>query len=296
LVRALPIRWSDGDTGSAENDVIARGWFLGVDECARVLAARTTLDVSHGGGFGGRWPLLRGPGCVVAPALPAVVDEATAVGPDGEYCVDAAGVWREAAGVREVYFVADASQPAPGAPFDLLWFGEVERFLVRGGLLEIEDLFGTLRVPARPRLLDRVLIRSLRVDNGLLSSLPPAATEGPQVFEVRRPAALITDNRWRDAASFLAVRADVENVRQRGAVVEARVVGGHEVTFDLDDGPAGWLLTLRAGDYVLTEIRLDHSSTAISLCATLDPRVDALAPGMRGRLTFDLRADLVALG
>ncbi len=32
----------------------------------------------------------------------------------------------------------------------------------------------------------------------------------------------------------------------------------------------------------------------VSLRATLGPSIDPLAPGMRGRLAFDLRADLVA--
>ena len=47
---------------------------------------------------------------------------------------------------------------------------------------------------------------------------------------------------------------------------------------------------------MLNEIRLDHTSNMLILSATLDPRIDALAPGMRGRLIFDLRSDLVALG
>ena len=296
LVQALPILWSEEDTGAAETDVTARGWFQGSAECARILAARTGLEVCRGGGFGGCWPLLREAGCVVAPALPVVVGEGAATGPDGEYSIDTAGVWREAVGIREPYLVGDTSLPAPGAPFDLLWFTAAERFLVRGGMLEIEDLFGALRVSAKPWLLDRILIRPRRIESGLLSSLPPAASEEAQVIEVRRPVALSTNDRWRDAASFLAARADIECARRRGASLEAQVIGGHEVTFDVEDGPAGWLLTLRTGGYVLTEIRLGRAAMTLGLSATLDPRVDAMAPGMRGRLIFDLRSDLVALG
>lgn len=295
-MQALPIRWSEEDAGAAETDVTARGWFQGVDECARILAARTGLEVCRGGGFGGQWPLLRGPGRVVAPALPVVIGEGAATGPDGEYCVDTVGVWREAVGINEPYLVGDTSRPAPGAPFDLLWFTDTERFLVRGGMLEVEDLFGALRVPAKARLLDRFLIRPFRIEGSLLSSLPPAATEDAQVIEVRRPLALSTKDRWRDPASLLAARADIEVVRRRGDSLEAQVVGGHEVIFGVESGPAGWLLTLRTGDYVLTEVRLDRAATTLRLSATLDPRVDALAPGMRGRLIFDLRSDLVALG
>jgi hypothetical protein len=224
------------------------------------------------------------------------VGEEPVVGPDGEYCGDATGVWRESVGVKELCLAPDASLPPPGAPFDLLWFGTAERYLLRDGALEIDDLFGRLRVRATPGLLDRILIRRFRVENGVLASLQLAAAEEPQVIEVRRPAALSTDDRWRDAARLLDIRADVENVRQHGASIRARVIGGLEVIFDLEHGPAGWRLTLRAGDYALHEIRLDHDSKALRLSATLDTQVDALAPGMRGRLIFDLRSDLVALG
>jgi hypothetical protein len=296
LVQDLPIRWSEGDTGIAESDVVERGWFRGVDECARTLAALTTLPVCHGGGFGGRWPLLRGAGRVIAPALPVAVEKGTAAGPDGEYCVDGDGVWRESVGVRELYLAADTSRPSPGKSFDLLWYGGAERFLVGGGMLEIEDLFGALRVPARPRLLDRILTRAHRTDHDLLSSLPPAAIEMPQAIEVRRPAELSTDHRWRDAPTFLAARPDIESVRLRGATIEARVIGGRDAIFALDETRTGWTLNLRAGDYAFTALRLERISTTLRLRAELDLRVDALAPGMRGRLVFDLRSDLVALG
>jgi hypothetical protein len=296
LVRALPIRWSEHDGGGTEAEVTERGWFQGADECARILAASTALELRRGGGFGGRWPLLRGTGCVLSPALPVAACAGVAVGPDGEYSLDAAGVSREAVGTRQLYLATDTSQPSPGAPFDLLWFGDAERVLVRDGSLEIDDLFGTLRMPASPRLLDQILIRRLRVDRDVLASLPLAATDGPQVIEVRRPAVLSIDDRWRDATRFLATRADIEEVRQRGAALEARVVGGLDVTFELEEGHGGWKLKQRAGDYALNEIRLDHGSNMLSLCATLDPRVDALAPAIRGRLIFDLRSDLVALG
>ena len=92
LVQALPIRWSERDAGGTEGDVTARGWFQGVDECARILATRTALEMSRGGGFGGVWPLLRGTGRVVSPALPVVVGEEPVVGPDGEY-VSCCIVW-----------------------------------------------------------------------------------------------------------------------------------------------------------------------------------------------------------
>jgi hypothetical protein len=295
LVRDLPIRWSDTGSGCAEDDAVARGWFEGVDECARILAACTALDVCGGGGFGGPWPVLRGEGVVVAPALPVVGNGGPEIGPDGEYGTDGADVWREAVGVKEPYLVANPSQPAPSAPFDLLWFGDAERFLIRDGLIEVEDLFGALRGPAHHRLVDRILARGARVDDRLLSSLPLPEVDAPAVIEVRRPAALSTGARWRDPALMLAARPDIEEAHRNGPEVEVRVVGDRTATFNLEENESGWKLKLRAGTYPLTGFELTLSSSALSLCATLDAGLDAFKPGMRGRLIFDLRADLVAL-
>jgi hypothetical protein len=295
MVSELPLRWSHEDSGASQEQVITRGWFRGPDECARILAAAADLEVSIGGGFGGQWPLVRESGRVVAPALPVVVEKRNTRGPDGAYHLAGSDVWREAVGAEEPYLVAGRAQAPPGAPFDLLWFGEGERFLVRKGLLEIDDLFGTVRVPADPRLLERILIRGARRDPELLSSLPPTKT-GAQVVEVRRPTVLSHEERICDATTFLAGRADVQHVRRHGSTVEVRLVGDRTATFALEEEASGWTLMRRDGDDTFTELRLDRSSSALSLSATLDPRVDALAPGMRGRLIFDLRSDLVVLG
>jgi hypothetical protein len=235
-----------------------------------------------------------GPSSLVAPALPVVVEEQGVVGPDGVYHLVGTEVRREAVGAEERYLVADRTRSPSGAPFDLLWFGEGERFVVRGGVLEIEDLFGRLSVPAEVRLLERILLRGARCDREVLSSLPPAAMI-PHMIEVRRPAELSDKRRVRDAAAVLATRADVDSVRRGGAVVEARLVGGGHATFGLQESASGWRLVRRSGNYVFTELRLDRSSSTLRLSATLDPRVDALTRGMRGRLVFDLRSDLVAL-
>jgi hypothetical protein len=294
LVRELPIRWSANDPGGSDEKALARGWFHGADECARILADHAARDVSLGNGFGGPWPLVWGPSCVIAPALPVVVEKTTTIGADGEYRLVGKEVWREAVGADDCCLVAGSTRNPPGAPFDLLWFGEGERCVVRGGILEIEDLFGRLRVPAEPRLLERILIRGTRRDRGVLSSLPTAAATTQKV-EVRRPAALGDEKRVRDAAALLAARADVERVHRGGSVIEARLAGGRHATFGLEEDASGWQLVRCSGDFVFTELRLDRSSSALSLSATLDPHVDALAPGMRGRLIFDLRSDLVAL-
>mgnify|MGYP001821409473 CR=1 FL=1 len=296
LIRRLPLRWSESDSGKAAESVIAQGWFSGAGECARVLAAQVPIEPGEGRGFGARWPVLRSGTWTVAPALPVAVSEAAAVGVDGEYRGDVMGVWREAGGAEDLFLTSDLSQTPPGEPFDLLWFGDFERFAVRNGTLEIEDLFGVLRVPARPQFLDYLLVRSRRIEGEALDGLPLADGDGPQTIEVRRAEDLSPADRWRDASTFLEARADVESATSRGTSIEAQVVGGATAVFERAEDEEGWLLTLRDGRYVFTEIRVARREKTISLGATLSNDVDALAPGMRGRLIFDLRADLVTLG
>jgi hypothetical protein len=296
LVRRLPLRWSDVDAGEPAAAVVDRGWFSGAGESTRVLAAQAQLETSHGRAFGTSWPILRVGAWTVAPAVPVAVSAESVVGVDGGYRCDGTGVWREAGGAEDLFLTSDPSRPAPGAPFDLLWFGDFERFTVRDGTLEIEDLFGMLRTPASRQLLDRILVRSRGVGGEVLVDLPLMDRAVPQTVEVRRAEDLSQDDRWRDPLKFLAKRADIETATPRGASVEARMVGGATATFGLVVDERGWLLTLREGRYVFTEIRAIRERKTISLCATLSSEIDALTPGMRGRLIFDLRADLVSLG
>jgi hypothetical protein len=295
-IRNLPLRWSDQDGGNTKASVLARGWFRGAGECARVLVNETKMEAGEGRGFGGGWPILKRGAWMLAPAMPVAVGAGPTVGIDGVYRGDPAGVWREAAGAEDLFLAPDRLRPAPGKPFDLLWFGDTERFLLRGGMLEIEDLFGTLRVPAGQRLLDRLLIRSRRASGGLLNGLPMNDRPGPQTIEVRRPEELSSGDSWRDPSIFLSARADIEWAKPRGTIIETRVVGGEHVIFGFDGDHDGWRVTVQDGRFVFSEARLARRGAALSLCVTLDSEIDALAPGMRGRLIFDLRADLVALG
>jgi len=296
LVRSLPLRWAEGDQGDNAEAVIARGWFRGAAECARVLTTQAALEPRGCQAFGASWPMLERGSWTIAPALPVVVGPETAIGPDAEYRRDSLGVWREACGDDSLYMVTDQIQPTPGAEFELLWFGDYERFMVRNRMLEIEDLFGALRLPASPRRLDHLLIRSRRVGPGVLVGVETNDREGPQSIEVRRAADLSRDHHWRDALNFLAARADIESAKQRGATIEARTAAGARVIFELDEEEDGWGLTVRDGRYVFSGIRIKSSLKTLAINATLDDEVDAMAPGMRGRLVFDLRADLVALG
>ena len=295
-VRRLPLRRHADGRGLDGDAVVASGWFHGVGECLEVLTAIAGGDLVSGGAFGGPWPLLAKDDWLVAPALPVAIGATPRVGTDAEYSRREAGVWREAAGLEELIIATDGRRPVPGNAFDLLWFGDNERYVVHGGLLEVEDLFAVVRVPATPALLDRILLRARRVEEDLVQGLRWADDAFPAEIEVRRPSALSSEERWRDARLVLETRTDVRSARQRGDEVAAETEHGDEVVFALEEEREGWRLDLREGAYPFTALALRRRGETLCLRATLDSAVDPLAQGMRGRLAFDLRSDLVALG
>lgn len=273
-----------------------RGWFDGAGECARVLAAETSEDVIEGSGFGGSWPLVVSDDSVLAPAMPVAVGIERESGNDGEYHRRSEAIWREAVGSEEPFLTTDQSAPPPGQPFDLLWFGEHERFALRSGFLEVSDLFGELRVPARPDLLERLLLRRKRLPPEILKPLHLNEVEGAQTIEVRRPALLSSRAQFLDPIAFLTARTDVESALQEGDLIALRTVRGTEGAFEVLEHTSGWRLVLRSGTYMFTRIDLEKSGPALSVRAFLTDELDGLAPGVRGRLIFDLRSDLVAIG
>ncbi|MCK5375449.1 MAG: hypothetical protein KAJ97_00105 [Acidobacteria bacterium] len=295
-VRRLPLRRHAGGRGLDKDAIVASGWFHGVGECLEVLTAIVGGNLVSGGAFGGPWPLLARDGWLVAPALPVAVGTTPVVGTDAEYSQREPGVWREAAGLEELIIATDGRGPVPGGAFDLLWFGDNERYVVHGGALEVEDLFAVVRVPATPALLDRMLLRARRVEEDLLHGLRWADDAFPAEIEVRRSSALSSEERWRDARLVLETRTDVRSAQQRSDEVAAETEHGDEVVFALEEGREGWRLDLREGTYPFTALALRRRGEMLCLRATLDSAVDPLAQGMRGRLAFDLRSDLVALG
>ena len=181
--------------------------------------------------------------------------------------------------MESLFLTPELSRPAPGASFDILWFGDFERFVVCDGTLAIEDLFGTLRTPARPQLLDQLLVRAQRVDAGVLADVPMVDRRGPQTVEVQRPEELSPDDRWRDASIFLNARADIEAATRQGETLEAQLACGATVIFQHEEDEDGWLLKLREGSYVLSQIRAARRAGVLSLCATANSEIDAMAPG-----------------
>lgn len=295
-VLRFPLRWGDESDGkSTISEVEDRGWYQSAWECAHHLAVLADASISTARAFGGEWPALHGKGVLVAPALPLVLNGDGGVGVDAAYTQRGGDVFREAAGLEEVYLTTGAAAEGPGRPFDLLWFGESERFTVRDGALEVEDLFARLELPAEYGLLERLLVRGHRVDPQVLDDVAFESPGAPATLTVHRAAVLHPDDGWRDPSRFLRARADIEGTENFADRIVAHGVTGARTVFECEDRDDGWSLMLESGEYLLTGFLMRRRGGALSLTATLHASLDPLAPGMRGRLAFDLRSDLVAL-
>ncbi len=290
------LRWHEGDGSGEPGAPSARGWYRGAAECALDLARLTECGVTRARAFGGDWPVVRGDGWLVAPALPLPLTGSGGDGVDAAYVWRGHAVWREAAGIEEPFLTTSVDDPSPGAAFDLLWFGDSERYTLRRGTLAVEDLFAVVGLPADHATLDRLLVRGRRVDPAVLDGLAFAATGGPATITVNRAVRLNRGDDWRDAERFLRARADVERTDRHGDRLVAHTARGSSPVFRCEDRADGWVLKLDSGDYPLTGLEMCRRGGALSLSAELHPAIDPLAPGMRGRLAFDLRSDLVSLG
>lgn len=295
VVRSV-LRWHEGGGRGEAEAPAERGWYLGAAECALDLARATGCAVTGARAFGGDWPVIHGDGWLVAPALPLALPWSGGEGVDAAYAWRDHAVWREAAGIEEPFLTTSASGPGPGTAFDLLWFGDCERYTLRRGTLAVEDLFATVEVPADRGTIERLVVRARRVDPAVLDGLVFAAAGGPTTITVNRAVELNRGGDWRDAERFLRARADVERTDRGGDRVVAHTAGGSSPVFSCEDRLDGWVLKLIAGDYPLTGLEMSRRGETLSLSADLHPAIDPLAPGMRGRLAFDLRSDLVSLG
>ena len=296
LVRNLPLRWGSAGVRDPETVVESR-WFAGAAECHRVLARLFRGSPVRGSAFSSTWPQLEAAGVVVAPALPVAATADEQPGPDGVYQLDRGTVWREAAGERRALLSGGGAAAADGGgAFDLLWFGPTERYLVRGGTLEVEDLFSLLRMGAARSLVERLVVRGLRTDPEVLEGVAWSARATPPEIEVRRPSELVKGEVWRNPAAVLSARADIRSVDRRGDEILAETARESSVVFRVAEEPRGWRLFTWDGDYPLRTLGMIERAGHLVLSATLGPDLDPLAPGVRGRLAFDLRSDLIALG
>jgi hypothetical protein len=296
LVRRLPLRWRAGvGTRDAETVVESR-WFAGAAECHRVLARLFRGSAVRGAAFSSNWPMLEAAGLVVAPALPVAAAAEEQPGPDAVYQLAAGTVWREAVGERRALLTTGGGPAPDDDAFDLLWFGGGERFLLRDGTLEIEDLFSVARMRAPRSLVERLVVRGLRADPEVLEGVAWREREAPPEIEVRRPVELVAGERWRDPAAVLTARADIRSVQRHGDELAAETARETTVVFRVAEDARGWRLFTWEGDHPLRTLSLRERSGHLVLSATLGPDLDPFEPGVRSRLAFDLRSDLIALG
>jgi hypothetical protein len=295
LIRRLVLRW-DAITGPRQlGTVVEAGWFAGPTECLKVLVQLCRGTTARGTAFASPWPYLEFRGRILAPALPVVAGDAEATGPDGVYLVEDGLVWREAVGTRRRFMAIKGSTGPGDSPFELLWFGSGERYLIRNQLLEVDDLFSSLRIRATAELVERLLIRKMRVEAEAVSGLRLADRPAPAEIEVRQSVELLSSEAWRDSIHVLVSRADMRTANRHGDEIHGHTVGGEDVVFKLAEEAGGWRLYRWEGNYPLRALSLVESEGDLSYSVTLGSALDPFSPGVRGRVVFDLRSELVAL-
>lgn len=297
LVRRLPLRFRPLAGARDPDTVVESRWFAGPAECVRVLGRLFRGATVRGTAFGTAWPFLEAAGLVVAPALPVAAEADEQQGPDGAYQRASGRVWREAIGHRRTFLSAgEAPKGADSDGFELLWFGESERYLVRAGSLEVEDLFSKLTVPASRALVERMVVRGLRSDPEALEGVDLAGRQAPAEIEVRRPTRLVDGDSWRDPVAVLGRRIDIRRMERRGDEIMAETGRDTTAVFRVAEEPRGWRLFLWDGTYPFRILALDERDGHLRFAAALGEDLDPFGPGVRGRIAFDLRSDLVALG
>ncbi len=291
MVRRFPVRIGGRDQGGAE-EIVECGWCSGLEAFGELMTLVTSSPCRWGAAFGVRWPWFEVGGTLVAPGLPARLGLGTEeAGPDGVYTFDGEVVYREAAGRREVFLETVVSAPETTPEFTLLWFSDTARFLLRDTVLEVEDLFSKTRCSVDRSRLEHILIRSQRVDGDVIEGLPFDPDPQPTTVEVARERGAATAP-LRDPVAFLESRIDVEEVITQGDRAIIKDVRGETVEFLATPRDSGWLLERKAGRFPFEALSLQEIDDHLVLEATLAPEHDLFTPGLRGRVVFDLNADL----
>jgi len=271
-----------------------RGWLGGIGEARILLEELTGMAPERGRGLGGSLPWVRLADAVVACGVPVAVGSTEIQGPDGAYRLAGSSVLREAAGLEgEILRLEDREDRGEEPDFDLLWFGAAERYLVRHGRVEIEDLFARVVAPAERDWLEVALIRRRRLDPGILEGLDPEETGGPALIEVRRPEEL-TGAGWDDPRRLIGVRESVASVEGTGETLLVRSHGGPHAEAVLSVIPGGWEVRFSGGELGWRRLWARREESWIVYGA--EPVADPRDPGVRTRWAFDLVTDLLALG
>jgi len=161
-------------------------------------------------------------------------------------------------------------------------------------VLEIEDLFSKTTCGVDKDQLKHLLVRAERVDETVIEDLSFEGEPHPTVVEVSRILGFTRACQWEPAA-FLESRIDVEKVTARGDRVIIKDVRSEAVEFLVTPQDTGWTLDRMNGRFPFDRLSLHEEGESLVLRATLPPGHDIFSPGLRGRVVFDLNADLRAL-
>jgi hypothetical protein len=98
-----------------------------------------------------------------------------------------------------------------------------------------------------------------------------------------------------DPRRYLETRAEASGVAAEGDRYVVKLHSGGRVVFQAAPNSEGWCLRREDGQHPFSAIVLAADGENLELTVELDETIDPMAPGVRGRLAFDLQADLVAL-
>ncbi len=280
---------------STPEEIVAAGW-CDLEGLAGLFEEITGQSRRTGAAFGQRWPWFEVGTRLVAPALPVRLKPSTEEdGPDGVYSRHEDQVDRESIGRRQRFLSCKDSANEPPPESDLLvWFSSTARFLMTGGVLEIEDLFSRTSFTPSRDFIELQLVRSKRVGSGVLEGVDCPLECGPAMIEMSRPVSA-DDERLVGPEAFLEGRLDIETVERRGNEVVLRDVRGERSVLELvHTSLRRWSLEKRQGLFPLERLEVVGETHRVDLFARLPADVAVEKPGVRERWVFDLHADLRA--
>ncbi len=273
-----------------------RGWIAGLDEASRLLERLGAPSVRWGHAFGIRWPYAVAAGYVVSPGVPVAVGDEPVEGPDGVYTLREGAIVREAAGEETTFLSPAGSAALAQSPVpDLLWFGLMERFVLRNGRLEVEDLFSRTSAPVTAPAIRDLLVRRMRLPGALADGLPVGQPGAPAMVEVCRRLELVSAA-WADPAELLSRREGVVTVERRGSRIVLEFETGGRAELEWTRTGAGWSARLVRGTFEWCEITAETSGGTLRYRAVAAAGLDPADTGARTRIAFDLLSDLVVLG
>ena len=270
-----------------------------VEELGDILAWTTGGTRSEGTAFGRPWPVVHVGPELLAPAVPVAVATEERDGPDGVYRrgEGSGTIERETRGAWRA-LVAPRDAEHEGSPPDLLVFGAAERVLLRAGVVEIEDAFSRLTHPATAAVMERVLLRGLRLDPKVIASVSMTSERDESGakprLEVGRQRQLLQDAVIHDPLLLIQAHPGVRSAAEARGDMDVSTESGN-VRLAVERSTAGWTVRLVDGRWPFRSLHLAADDVSVQLAAEPVDEVDLLAPGMRTRIAFDLLSDLVAL-